>query len=214
MTRPIEAETKQVKRDVKKIDAALDRAAKKAKTVQAKTKTAEELADEAEKKLLQKCPKNEERVAELKLEAEAEAKKACAKGGHHHATAPAFDAMKREGTDVLPYNHPACLGGAKIAQRDLTKERLEQANKSLRERGGKGKYAGHLRTKEDMSLVGKQKYTDHAEQGNIGLAGHNAEKEKNMDKRIQEAARTIEFVEMFQNEEGEKIGFDLKPNVE
>lgn len=213
VTRPIERETRQVKKGVKKINAALDGVAKKKKKVEAKTKTAEEVADEAKKKLLEKCPK--ERVAELTLEAEAEAeaeaknKKTYAKGEHHPVTAPALEALEREGADFLSHEHDTALGGMEITKKGLSKKKVKQVDANLRHSGGPGTYAGH--TKEDRGVVYEQIYKDHAEQGDIGLAGHNAEKEKNINKLIQNASDEIEFVEMHRNKKGEKIGFDLKP---
>lgn len=205
MTRPIERETRQVKKGVKKINAALDGVAKKKKKVEAKTKTAEEVADEAKKKLLEKCPK--ERVAELTLEAEAEAKnkKTYAKGEHHHVTGPALEALEREGAEFLSHEHNTALGGMKITKKGLSKKKLKQADANLRHNGGPGTYGGFA--DEDRGVVYEQIYKDHAEQGDIGLAGHNAEKEKNIDKLIQKASREISFVEIHPN----KKGFDLKP---
>ena len=211
-TRPFERETRQVKNGVKKIDAALDSVAKKTKKAKTKTKTAEEVADEAKKKLLKTCPK--ERVAELTLKAEAEAeaeaknKKTYAKGEHHPVTAPALEALEREGAEFLSHEHDTALPGMKITKKGLSKEKVKRVDVNLRHSGGPGKYAGH--TKENRPLVSAEQYKDERERGE-GLAGYNAENEKNIHTLIQEAADTIEFVEINQN----KKGFDLKPvNVE
>ena len=128
---------------------------------------------------------------------------------HHSACVKAFEALRRDGTDVLSHHDHAALGGQKIAKCDLSKKRLAKADQNLRSSNGNGKYAGH--SNENRHLVEAQKYKDHAEQGGIGLAGYHKENELKMKERIEEACDKFDFVDFHRDKKGDKIGFDMKP---